>query len=45
LKLITSSNLADWPPRFPVAYPALMQDTGLMRQFRPSAGHINEVRP
>jgi hypothetical protein len=24
---------------------ALMQDTGLIRQFRPSIGHTQEVRP
>jgi hypothetical protein len=29
----------------PVAHHPLMQDTGLIRQFRPSAGHIKEVRP
>jgi hypothetical protein len=45
LRLITSLNLVDWSPWFPVVYPALMQDAGLMRQFRPSAGHIKEVRP
>jgi hypothetical protein len=32
-------------PRLPVAYPALMQYARLMRQFRPSTGHIKEVRP
>jgi hypothetical protein len=43
LRLITSSNLV--PAWFPVAYLALMQDTRLMRQFRPSARHIKEVCP
>jgi hypothetical protein len=30
---------------FPFAYHALMQDTRLNRQFRPSAGHTKEVLP
>jgi hypothetical protein len=48
LKYGSSAGSNDWAAMIlpeEVSDAALMQDAGLTRQFRPSAGHVKEVRP